>query len=77
MRCSGHVPLGGGPEDAPGHSGETMSPDWSGNTLDFPPRRVGRSSSGKGSLLNGPAVENAWMDFYIADFPLLRLGRET
>ncbi|TWW63118.1 hypothetical protein D4764_03G0001260 [Takifugu flavidus] len=31
VRCSGHVPPAGGPWEDPGHIGETISLDWSGN----------------------------------------------
>lgn len=36
MRCSSQVPLGGDPEEDPGHAGGTLSPSWSGNALGFP-----------------------------------------
>ena len=32
-RCSWHAPLGGDPEEVPGHAGVTMSHGWPGNTL--------------------------------------------
>ena len=31
MRCSGHVPLVGGPREDPGHAGRTMSLGWPGD----------------------------------------------
>ncbi|XP_076876507.1 uncharacterized protein LOC143525918 [Brachyhypopomus gauderio] len=38
LRWLGH--LGGGPEEDPGHVGETMSLDWPGNVLVFHPRSL-------------------------------------
>uniref|UniRef100_A0A3B5LMI1 Myosin tail domain-containing protein n=1 Tax=Xiphophorus couchianus TaxID=32473 RepID=A0A3B5LMI1_9TELE len=38
MRCSGHVPPGGGPGEDPGHAGETMSLGWPRNGPGFPPK---------------------------------------
>ncbi|TWW71525.1 hypothetical protein D4764_16G0000220 [Takifugu flavidus] len=37
VRCSGHIPPVGGPQEDPGHVGELMSLDWSGNTWGFFP----------------------------------------
>ena len=36
VRCSGHVPPGGGPGEDPGHAGGTMSLGWPGNALGSP-----------------------------------------
>uniref|UniRef100_H2L2Y0 LARGE xylosyl- and glucuronyltransferase 2 n=1 Tax=Oryzias latipes TaxID=8090 RepID=H2L2Y0_ORYLA len=49
-RCSGHVPLGGGPGEDPGHAGETTSLGWPGNASGSPQRSwrkwPGRGKSG-------------------------------
>lgn len=36
VRCSGHIPPGGGPREDPGHTGGIMSFGWAGNTFGFP-----------------------------------------
>lgn len=70
-RCSGHVSLGRGPREDPGHARETMSPDWAGMPLDLPEELEEEGGYGEvwTSLLRlssqpGPgwAEHDRWMD---------------
>uniref|UniRef100_A0A3P8PUB1 Ig-like domain-containing protein n=1 Tax=Astatotilapia calliptera TaxID=8154 RepID=A0A3P8PUB1_ASTCA len=73
VRCSRHVPPGGGPGADPGHAGEIICLGWPGNALVFPQiswrRWLGRGRSGPlclGCCPRDPASDKAdedrWLD---------------
>lgn len=50
VRCSGHVPVGGGPGADTGHTEEIISLSWPGNAL-ASPRQAGVGGRGKFMML--------------------------
>ncbi|KAK7884420.1 hypothetical protein WMY93_027543 [Mugilogobius chulae] len=59
VRCSGHVPLGGGQEEDPGHAGETMSLDCPGNASGSS-RKSWRRHRSTTSVSSGLSMKSDW-----------------